>query len=50
MIIMVEEKVILREDSEIIMKIKIKIKWNKERFIIFKSSVLNMMWAGVLYW
>jgi hypothetical protein len=31
---MVEEKVILREDSEIIMKIKIK--WNKERFIIFK--------------
>jgi len=33
---MVEEKVILREDSEIIMKIKIKIKWNKKRFIIFK--------------
>ena len=33
---MVEEKVILGEDSEIIMKIKIKIKWNKKRFIIFK--------------
>ena len=35
---MVEEKVILREDSEIIMKIKIKIKIkkNKKRFIIFK--------------
>jgi hypothetical protein len=31
---MVEEKVILGEDSKIIMKIKIK--WNKERFIIFK--------------
>ena len=45
---MVEEKVILREDSEIIMKIKIKIKWKKKRFMLFSGKKnYIIIWYGL---